>query len=281
MLRFGMFRDAVNKLSLRKKLTILAAVGVLLPILVLTYMQYRSLAELQDKTKGAFRDNVRQGLTVVQLKIKQRLEDIAAQTLNPIGSMRLSSVEQIEKYFADVKRSHPEVDEIFAFDKQSTNSHAHIQFLFDKARMAQSFLDGNRKYLFLHDSSPGGGMRPGTYLFYPLNDGFAGVLLSERFVSDDLIAGSIRTVAPSHTSFMAVTISDEDQRVLYSNGAPQSGYLLESNFDRPFSNWKAKVGLKNTNLDDFARNSFLHSAGATKHVWRKRNQISSQMSRMN
>ena len=280
MLRPGMFRNAINKLSLRKKLTILASVGVLLPIVVLTYMQYRSLTELQDKTKGAFRDNVRQGLTVVELKIKQRLEDIAAQTLNPIGSMRLSSPEEIEKYFAEVKRSHPEIEEIFAFDNSHAYLHSdkferiaqaefspkqsHIRGLFDKARMGQSFLDGNRKYLFLHDSSPIGDMRQGTYLFLAGEQNrFGGVLLNERFVSDDLIGGSIRTVAPSHTSFMAVTISDENQRVLYSNGTPQSGNLLESNFGRPFSSWKAKVGLKNTNLDDFARNSFLHSAGAT------------------
>ncbi len=260
-----MFRDAISKLSLRKKLTILAAVGVLLPILVLTYMQYRSLTELQDKTKGAFRDNVRQGLTVVQLKMKQRLEDIAAQTLS---SRRLSSPEEIEKYFADVKRSHPEIDEIFVFDKPVqvglTPKQIHIMLLFEKARMAQSFLDGNRKYLFLHDSWPISDMRHGTYLFSNLEQGgFGGVLLSESFVSDDLIAGSIRTVAPSHTSFMAVTISDENQRVLYSNGSSQNGNLLESNFDQPFSSWRAKVGLKNTNLDDFARNSFLHSAGAT------------------
>src|SRR5678815_4863855 len=33
--------------------------------------------------------------------------------------------------------------------------------------------------------------------------------------------------------------------------------------DRPFSNWKVRVGLKNTNIDALARNSFLHSAGAT------------------
>ncbi|HEY0077928.1 MAG TPA: HAMP domain-containing sensor histidine kinase, partial [Pyrinomonadaceae bacterium] len=62
---------------------------------------------------------------------------------------------------------------------------------------------------------------------------------------------------------MAVTISDDNGQVLYSNGAARNGYLLESNFDRPFSSWKAGIGLKNTNLDDFARNSFLQSAGAT------------------
>jgi hypothetical protein len=62
---------------------------------------------------------------------------------------------------------------------------------------------------------------------------------------------------------MAITITDENQRVIYTNGAAQNGYLLESNFDRPFSNWRAAVGLKNTNLDYLARDSFLHSAGAT------------------
>jgi signal transduction histidine kinase len=303
-----MFRDAISKLSLRKKLTILALVGVFLPVLVLTYMQYRSLAELENKTKGAFKDNLRQGFSIVQRQMKQRLVDVAAQTLDPIGSIHLSSAsgaQEIEEYFANVKRSHPEIEEIFAFvnsdGKKETNGYAymysdkfvkiaqaeftptqyHILSLFDRSRAAQSFLDGNRNYLFAHDSCPTcpPSMRTGTYLFYPLQDlteelatgdqsGFAGVLLNEGFVRDDLIAKTvIETGGQSHagtsSSAIAFTISDENQRVLYSSGPPQSGYLLESNFDPPFSNWKARAGLKNTNLDDLARNSFLHSLGAT------------------
>jgi hypothetical protein len=128
-----MFRDAISKLSLRKKLTIPVSEGVFLPVLLLTYMQYRSLAELQNKTKGAFKDNLRQGFTNVQSQMKQRLEDVAARTLNPIGSIRLSSpggAEEIEKYFANVKRSHPEIEEIFAFaysdGKEETNSYAYL-----------------------------------------------------------------------------------------------------------------------------------------------------------
>jgi signal transduction histidine kinase len=300
-----MFRDATSKLSLRKKLTILTSVGVFLPLLVLTYMQYQSLAELQNKTKGAFKDNLRQGLTHVERKIKQRLEEVAAQTLSPISSIHLSSpgaAEELEKYFANVKRSHPEIEEIFAFayrdGKQETDSYAywysdkflkiaqaeftpaqsHILSLFDKSLTAQSFLDGNRNYLFAYQSCPTcpPSMRQGTYLFYPLKDltkgeqsGFAGVLLNEGFVRDDLIARSIAETAPSHisdataSSAIAITISDDSQRVLYSNAAAQNGYLLESNLDRPLSSWKAGIGLKNTNLDHLARDSFLHSAGAT------------------
>ena len=301
MLPPGMFLNAIRKLSLRKKLVILVSVGVLLPVAGLTYLQYRSLVELENKTKGAFKDNLRQGLTIVEQRMRQRLEDIAAQTLSPIDSMHLSSrgvpeddPKEIEKYFSDVKRSHPEIQEIFAFTfwdgKQGTNSYAyfysdkfekseragfaptqsHILFLFDKSRMAQSFLDGNRKYLFLYDSAPINDMRQGTYLFYPLNDltkeeskSFGGVLLSEGFVTNDLMAGIIRPLIASHSPGMTITISDENQRVLYSNGAPKKGYLLESNLDRPFSDWKAAVGLKDTNLDQLARDSFLHSAGAT------------------
>src|SRR5687768_16246459 len=86
-----MFQGAFRKLSLRKKLTLLALVGVFLPVAMLTYMQYQSLAELESKTKGAFKDNLRHGLTIVERRMKQRLEDVAAQTLDPINSLQLSS----------------------------------------------------------------------------------------------------------------------------------------------------------------------------------------------
>src|SRR3569832_73771 len=96
----------------RKKLLILVAVGVVLPLVVLTYLQYRSLAELQNKTKGAFKDNIRQGFTLVQQQMKQRLEEVAAETLDPVANHQLSTPraeEELEKYFAIVKRSHPEI----------------------------------------------------------------------------------------------------------------------------------------------------------------------------
>jgi signal transduction histidine kinase len=91
--------------------------------------------------------------------------------------------------------------------------------------------------------------------------------LTESFVKGDVVARTIERLAANHASdpslAMAVTISDENGQVLYANSPAQNGYLLESNFERPFFGWKAKVGLKNTNLDELARSSFLHSAGAT------------------
>jgi signal transduction histidine kinase len=241
-----MLRDTISKLSLRKKLTLLVSVGVFLPVLVLTYLQYRSLTELENKTKGAFKDSLRQRLTNVQLQMKQRFEDIAAQTLEPIDRIDLQSREQVDKYAAGVKRSHPQIDEIFL----SPETQSGIRSLFERARRDQSFLDDNHRFLFA-----------GRYLFYPLKDGFAGVLLNERFVSDDLMAGSVKAAITSPE--IAITISDENQRVLYSNGAAKDGYLIESNFDRPFSNWKAGIGLKHASLADIGRGSFRHSLAAT------------------
>ncbi len=201
-----------------------------------------------------------------------------------------------------MKRSRPEVEGIFAFgyrgERQVTDGYAYVYSdkfvrtaqagftheqsdivsLFEKALTAQSFLDANRKYLFAphscHPCPPGA--RQGAYLFYPLKEltrggqsGFAGLFLNEGFVGDDLIAGSIgKTLSAYHentaaTPDIAITISDENGRVLYSNASAQEGHFLETSFDRPFSNWKAGIGLKSTNLDELARNSFMHSAGAT------------------
>ena len=277
-----MFRGAIRKLSLRKKLTILASVGVLLPLLILTYMQYRSLTELQNKTKGAFKDNLRQGLTNVELRMAQRLEEIADKTLKPIGSMDLTSpgaADELKKYFANVKRSHTEIREIFVFgysaSQPNTVVESNLRFLLNESPMAQNFLDAERKYLFIHHSCSGcpPSLHQGTFLFYPLNGsrneqkGFAGLLLNDRFITDGLIARSVsesfNTTDTTALSAVNITVSDEGQRVLYANAATQNGLILESNFDRPFSNWKAAIGLKNTNLDELARDSFLHSAGAT------------------
>jgi signal transduction histidine kinase len=294
----------------RKKLLILVSVGVVLPLLILTYLQYRSLTELQNKTKGAFKDNLRQGLPILEQVMKRRLQDIADQTLNRLDSMNLSSLgppeagvaNELEKYFAVVTRSHPEIQEIFVVgysgEQQKANSYtyaysdklervpqtgygpaqADILSLFERAQLAQNFVDGDRKYLFVHHpcSTCPSSMRQGAYLFYPLQDlsrgaqsGFAGVVFKDGFVKDDLIGGSInKTLNRYHentsaSSDLAITISDENSDVLYSNAVARNGQLFETSFDRPFSNWKAGVALKNANLDDLARNSFLHSAGAT------------------
>ena len=271
-----MFRDALRRMSLRKKLTILVSVGVVLPVLVLTYLQYRSLTELENKTKGAFKDSLRQRLTNVQLQMKQRLEDVADQTLKPIDNLQLSSAHgsyEFTKYAEDVKRSHPEIQQMFVSgywdDQLDLPVRPNTSSLFERWQQTQSFLDDDRSFLFVHHACPNCGvtMRQGTYIIYSLKErprtgptGFAGILLSEGFVSD-LMASSVKAAITS--AEIVIAISDDNQSVLYSNGAPKNGYLLETNLDRPFSNLKARIGLKTTDFEEIGRGSFIHSAAAT------------------
>jgi len=129
--------------------------------------------------------------------------------------------------------------------------------------LAQSFLDEKRRYLFFDN-----------YLFYPFDNTrkeqsrFAGLLLKESFVQEGLIGRSLgerfnMTDTDGALLAITVTVTDENQQVIYSNAAGQSGPFFEGSLDRPFSNWRAAIGLRNTNIDNLARYSVLHNAGAT------------------
>ena len=218
-------------MSLRKKLIILSFVAVLLPLTVLTFVQYLSLVELENKTKGAFRENLRQTLLKVEQNIREKIEVIASQELVPVGSIKLSSNdsgEQLERYFSGVKQSRPEVEKIFVFsycgcekdkdnyayvyadrllklehsDLQNAEEAHGILHSFNQSRTAKNFLDPSRKFLFWQHYCPVClAKRQGyqeTYVFYPLTDvssgkqtGFVGLVLNETYVRDELIAGSI------------------------------------------------------------------------------------------
>ncbi|HYO91918.1 MAG TPA: hypothetical protein VEQ40_09785, partial [Pyrinomonadaceae bacterium] len=94
----------------------LALAAVLLPITILFFMQYRSIAELEGKTKVAVKENLRQTLQGIERKMEERFVGLARETLLPVG--RLGGAEQedsqaIESHFAAVLRRHPEIEQIF------------------------------------------------------------------------------------------------------------------------------------------------------------------------
>lgn len=292
----------MKKLSLRQKLLLLVVVGVLLPLSILTYLQYRSLTELRNKTKGALKDNIRQGMTLVGQRMKQRSQEVAAKTFENF-SLKLSSLESTdgsgEKYLGDFKRFNPHTKEIIVFtstgDRQKGNQRGYfyshrllkidqpaftsrqsrILFLLNQSLMSQDFLDDAKKFLLIHYSCLlcpiEGDNGQGTFLFHLQSEGnlfgVVGVLLKEDFVRDQLIGRSINEILNAYHSDgspdVAVLVRDENWQTLFSNGKAQGGYFIESKLDAPFSGWTAAVGLKNSNIDELARDSFLHSAGAT------------------
>ncbi len=70
--------------SHRTGLIVLALLAVLVPALLFSIVQYRSLADLERKTRVAVHDNLRQTLEGVSRETTKRLEAIAADSLNPI-----------------------------------------------------------------------------------------------------------------------------------------------------------------------------------------------------
>ena len=301
------------RLSARKKLIILASTAVLLPVLLLTFMQYRSLVELEKKTKVALKENLRQALLDVERQAEEKFEEIASRSLMPVANINLPSKEsaaQFEKYFSAVRQSRPEIEKIFVFsrcgcekendsygyvfsdaffklehsDLKSDRRAHNILHAFDESRTRQNFLGASRQFLFWQHSCPectANGQKE-TYIFYPLFDaesqkhiGFAGLTLSENYVRDDLLSGIVaealksREMVIPNDADVVVGINSssggENGREIYTNSPPgeRYQYVIETNFKRPFSDWKARIGFKNFNLDSLARDGFHQGIAAT------------------
>ena len=296
-------------MSSRKKLIVLVTLVVLLPLYLLTYVQYRSLVELEKKTKGAYKENLRQNLLNVERQVEGKFEEIASGSLTPVGNIKLSREEssrQLEKYFSAVKQSHPEIEQIFVFsyrgsekendsfgyvysnsllkydhsDLKNTAKARNILHAFNESKTAQNFLDASRRFLFWQpvcsECLSNGRAHRETYVFYPLLDngsqrqiGFAGLNLSENYIRDELLSRTITEVLDSRDTVIpdcadiVVSISGENGREIYTNSPGQHKYIIETDMARPFSNWKARTGFKNSNLDSLARESFWQGLAAT------------------
>jgi len=104
-----------RKLPSGTKLIALAIAAVVLPTIVLFVVQYRSLAELQNKTRAAAHDNLRQASQNIARRIKEDLGDLATQSFRSIDprEIREENLDQIENIFAATRALHPEIDQIF------------------------------------------------------------------------------------------------------------------------------------------------------------------------
>ncbi len=73
-----MFIHCWRSLSLKEKSIFLMLFAVLLPTVILFYGQYRALAELRDKSKAVFENDLRQTFTEIEDKTENRLLETAS-----------------------------------------------------------------------------------------------------------------------------------------------------------------------------------------------------------
>jgi signal transduction histidine kinase len=109
-------RPKVN-LSSKTRLIAIVVIALLLPTVVLSAIQFRSLVDLEDKTKVAVQENMRQTLQTVSRKVEENLKGLARKNLGDIGlnDLEPQNAQALERRFAAVKQEHPEIDTLFAF----------------------------------------------------------------------------------------------------------------------------------------------------------------------
>ena len=110
-----MFPWARANSSHRTGLIVLALLAVLVPALLFSVVQYRSLTDLESKTRVVVQDNLRQTLEGVSRGTKERLEAIAAESLSHIeaAAAEQEKLSDIELGLIGTKQSHPEIDLAF------------------------------------------------------------------------------------------------------------------------------------------------------------------------
>jgi hypothetical protein len=84
------------------------------PTATLAFMQYRSLVDLQSKTKIAIEQNLRQTLQSIAWNAQADMQTLARETFAPLNSMS-GAPDDLEHVLARASESHPEVDQFFVF----------------------------------------------------------------------------------------------------------------------------------------------------------------------
>lgn len=92
-----------------------AAVAVMLPTTVLSVIQYRSLADLERKTKAAVQENLRQTLQGVARDVEGKFKGLARESLLPLEpqDLKRENLDEIGSHYAAVRQRHPAVDQLF------------------------------------------------------------------------------------------------------------------------------------------------------------------------
>jgi signal transduction histidine kinase len=108
------------------KITAIALVAILLPTLLLSLIQYRSLIELQQKTKAAVRDSLRQTLQSFSAKVRIKLEDYAAEVMAaiPADELRQDKLDHLDKRFFATRQANREIEAMFAQVYQPSQNNA-------------------------------------------------------------------------------------------------------------------------------------------------------------
>ena len=278
---------------------VLAAVAILLPTGTLAFMQYRSLVDLESKTKIAIEENLRQTLQSITRNAQGDMQTLARETLAPLNSISPSS-EDLNHALGRASKLHPEVDQFFLFSTCSCKVENRFAFLYSSGALRRvsgpqlatdadigRILDAYRSSLALRPpaestreslfwqqscSLPNEPSHSFFYVFYPLkNTDVAGLILNPEYVRKDYLNRLIPALLRGSDnkalgSGLAVGVFDEKQNQIYANAAGIKNYQTKMAFAPVFPNWDLAVAYRGSSIEGVARASFQKSLLLTAFV---------------
>jgi signal transduction histidine kinase len=269
------------------------------PTLTLALMQYRSLVDLESKTKVAIQENLRQALQNVTRAAQEDMQVLARETLTPLGSMSRAP-DDLKRQLGLAAHLHPEIDQLFVFSTCSCSVEGRFALLYSSEALrrvsglqlgkdpdVQRILDAyrsslalrppaesTRELLFWQESCPlpNEGTHSFFYVFYPLkNTDVAGLSLNPQYVRKKYLARLIPGLlqgseTKSSGSDLAVGVFDEKQNEIYASASGPKNYQIKLSFRPVFPNWDLAAAYRGSSVEGLARASFEKSLLLTAFV---------------
>lgn len=281
--------------SHRVGLVALALTAVLLPLVILSVVQYRSLADLEGKTRAAMQENLRQTLHGVSQRVQERLEALTTESLGRLeeADVEREKLDRLERQLRELRSAHPEIEVAFLVDHCSCRERNfalfataegvrrvdHNQFkrdvqtqttvaAYNNAGLLQSSTGQQKNVLFEQSSCSfptSGNGDPQLLVFSPLRGsdgqkeyGFAGMVLKSDYVETQLLPQSIsESLSRSHEDVrLVVGILDEKRKEIYATHSGLADYEITTAFAPVFRRWKLGIGYQGTTIEALARRQF-------------------------
>ncbi|MGH9836848.1 MAG: sensor histidine kinase [Blastocatellia bacterium] len=273
----------------------MALLALLAPVAVLAAIQYRSLSELESKTRLAGQEQLRQTLQSVTQRTRERLEALAASTL---GSIELAELETedltpLETRLLKIRQARPEIDTVFVVShcscrkskfalyatpaglcrveneefKQHVETKTAIE-LYSDAGLLQMTADMKRRDIVFEQScgvfQGEEGDHAQLFVFSELhsadhrqNYGFAGMTLRTDFVKQQLLPQVVSEVLPdAGVAKPALSVLDQNEREIFASRAGQKHYEIKQSFAPVFRRWKLGISFADTTVAALARKQF-------------------------
>ncbi len=282
--------------SHRTGLLALLLMAVLLPIVILLVVQYRSFVDLEDKTRAAVEENLRQTLQSLARRVVEKAEALSAETLGGIdpADVEQERLDQIADQLSAIRQSHSETELAFIVVHCSCREknfalfatpegvrridHDHFKRTpevqaaietYDNAALLRAAASSNHKALFEQSHCsifPGEKIESSSvFVFAPISRadgkgqiGFAGMTLKPRYIRERLLPQAISELLRGNGDESAPIISvlDENDREVYSSGSGLTRYEIILPLSPVFRQWKMAIGYRNTTIEELARNQF-------------------------